>query len=214
MHNPISMKERFDFEKGELNENDAPKNPLELFREWLNLAQEQGITEYQAMCLSTVGTDSRPSSRIVYLRDLIDDQLVFYTNYLSKKGEQLGISEWATVNFFWKEQERQIRVEGKIKPIDNKHSDAYFEARPRGSQIGAWASEQSAVIPNRVHLEKRVAHFEKQFEVDKVTRPEHWGGYGLSVELIEFWQGRKSRLHDRLVYERMDSGWQLQRLAP
>ncbi len=208
------MEERFEFEKSELSEASVPQQPMDLLKEWIELARDQGVTEYQAMVLSTLGSGDRVSSRVVYSRAITESGIIFYTNYQSRKGNEAEEKDQVAANFFWKELERQIRVEGTLERISSADSDLYFSRRPRGSQIGAWASEQSKVIPGRAYLEGRVEQYEKEFEGRVVTRPDHWGGYLLKPDYLEFWQGRKSRLHDRIIYEKSEDSWDIKRLAP
>ena len=208
------MKERNDFTKGNLSEKDVPKDPQLLLNKWLENAADQGVTEYNAMVFSSLGSGNRLSSRVVYLRDFVDDGLVFYTNYNSRKGLEVSENNLVALNFFWKELEQQIRIEGRVDLVSDQLSDAYFKKRPRESQLGAWASDQSECISSRGFLENRVKEFERKFEGADIPRPPHWGGYVVIPDYYEFWQGRKSRLHDRIVYEQGTDGWGKMRIAP
>jgi pyridoxamine 5'-phosphate oxidase len=210
----LAMKERNDFIKGNLSEKDAPKDPQLLLKKWLENAADQGVTEYNAMVFSSLGSGDRLSSRVVYLRDFVDDGLVFYTNYNSRKGLEVSENNLVALNFFWKELEQQIRIEGRVDLVSDQLSDAYFKKRPRESQLGAWASDQSECISSRGFLENRVKEFERKFEGADIPRPPHWGGYVVIPDYYEFWQGRKSRLHDRIVYEQGTDGWGKMRIAP
>ena len=210
----MAMKERNDFIKGNLSEKDAPKDPQLLLKKWLENAADQGVTEYNAMVFSSLGSGNRLSSRVVYLRDFVDDGLVFYTNYNSRKGLEVSENNLVALNFFWKELEQQIRIEGRVDLVSDQLSDAYFKKRPRESQLGAWASDQSECISSRGFLENRVKEFERKFEGADIPRPPHWGGYVVIPDYYEFWQGRKSRLHDRIVYEQGTDGWGKMRIAP
>jgi pyridoxamine 5'-phosphate oxidase len=206
---------REDFIKGELNEKDIAPNPFQQFEKWMKEAVEANVLETQAMQLATVNRQGFPSSRTVYLREYNNHQFIFYTNFESRKGNELAENNRAACLFFWPELERQIRIEGSIKKASDKVSDAYFNARPRESQISAWASPQSQLLKSRGELEERIAMLEKQFEGKPIPRPDFWGGYVLTAHYYEFWQGRKSRRHDRLVYEQdAQYNWQIQRLAP
>jgi pyridoxamine 5'-phosphate oxidase len=173
------------------------------------------IIEPYAMTISTVNSAHRPSSRVVLLRDVSEEGFSFYTNYLSRKGQDIAVNPFAAMNFFWPELERQVRIEGKIVPLEAGASDAYFASRPRGSQIGAWSSPQSEIIESRKVLEDAVENYIQQFDGKDVERPPHWGGYCLIPDYIEFWQGRDSRLHDRICYyQHSDGSWIRSRLAP
>lgn len=206
---------RQDYKKASLDVSDVSDNPLQQFHQWFAEAQQAGVLEPNAMCLSTVAATGRPSSRIVLLKEL-DHGFVFYTNYTSRKGQELADSPFAALNFFWDVLERQVRIEGRVESVTAQTSDAYFQVRPRGSQIGAWASPQSQEIPNRAWLETNQSDVESRFQgQETLPRPAHWGGYRLIPDYIEFWQGRPSRLHDRLVYKLSEAGvWTITRLAP
>lgn len=195
---------------------DIATNPFTQFNHWLQQAIEIEALEPTAMHLSTVGKDNRPSGRIVLLKGIDNEQFVFYTNYQSKKGKQLFENPYASLTFFWAELERQVRIEGKIMPVSEETSTAYFQSRPRESQLGAWTSPQSQTIADRVFLEQKFAEVSTQFEKQTlIERPTHWGGYALTADYFEFWQGRQSRLHDRIVYqERAGKHWEITRLAP
>ncbi len=208
------MKERFDFVKGQLKMHETPKDPGVMLDAWLQNAQANSVSEYQAMVVATVDNKHQVSTRVVYLRDIIADGLVFYTNFNSRKGLDIKKNSEVAINFFWKELEQQIRIQGTIKMVNPDVSDAYFRERPRESQIGAWASDQSKQIPNRAYLEQQLIRYQNEFDGGPVPRPEHWGGYKVIPHYFEFWQGRKNRLHDRICYSKKNGLWSKSRLAP
>jgi len=193
-----------------------PADPWILFKEWYGLAEKEEPSDANAMSLATVGADGMPSVRIVLMKDCDAKGLVFFTNRQSQKGEQLLAHPKAGICLHWKSLRRQIRAEGLITPVSEAESDAYHETRARGSQIGAWASQQSQKLANRGELEQRVKELEKQYEGKPVPRPPHWGGYRLTPRAIEFWQERPFRLHDRIVYHRAGDkdAWIIERLYP
>ena len=192
----------------------ALDNPIKQYEKWFDEALKSNILDPYAACLSTVDNLGRPSSRILYIRDIIPNGFVFYTNYNSNKGSDLNDNKHACLNVFWAELERQIRIQGIITKLEEGISDKYFKSRPRASQIGAWASNQSQKIKDRSELESKIKYYEQQFENKNVSRPPHWGGYCLSPTLLEFWQGRSSRLHDRIVYTKDNNKWSKSRLSP
>ncbi|MFN5909788.1 MAG: pyridoxamine 5'-phosphate oxidase [Bacteroidota bacterium] len=200
------------FDQGKL-EDHLGKEPFETISNWLSEAIERKVHEPNAIALSTFGLDGYPQTRIVYLRELLQDGLVFYTNYNSDKGRSIAANPNVHVLIFWPEMERQISISGKAEKVPDEMSDAYFSSRPWGSKIGAWASHQSEKLSSRQELEDRVHEYAEQF-TDDVPRPPHWGGYLVRPEKVEFWQGRRSRLHDRVMYEFSDGNWQIYRKNP
>jgi pyridoxamine 5'-phosphate oxidase len=206
---------RKDYKLRSLNESDVAVNPFDQFTRWWDDAVSSEIDEINAMTLATATTDGLPSARIVLLKGYDHDGFIFFTNYQSQKGQELEINPHAAVVFFWKELERQVRIEGIIEKVSGKESDEYYNSRPVGSRIGAWASPQSEVIANREEIENNFASLEKKFGNENIPRPGHWGGYKLRPTMLEFWQGRSSRLHDRIRYAlQKDHNWLIERLAP
>jgi pyridoxamine 5'-phosphate oxidase len=196
-------------------EADAKADAIEQFSNWWQDAVNSEIDEVNALTLCTASADGKPSGRIVLLKGYDAEGFVFFTNYDSNKGKELESNPQACMVFFWKELERQIRIEGTVEKISAEESDDYFFSRPPGSQVGAWASPQSRVIENRQVIEKNVEKYEKEFAAKSISRPAHWGGYRLVPTSVEFWQGRQSRLHDRLQYTLLENGqWKMVRLAP
>jgi pyridoxamine 5'-phosphate oxidase len=189
-------------------------DPLQQFGVWWQQAIESEIDEVNAMTLATVNADGNPSARIVLLKDYNLDGFVFFTNYESRKGKDLQANARAALVFFWKELERQVRIEGTVSRISAAANDAYFHSRPEQSQLGAWASKQSSIIQSRNELEEQYKNYETQYAGTLIQRPEYWGGYNVKPELIEFWQGREGRLHDRIQYSKQESGWLMERLSP
>lgn len=199
-----------------LTEDQVSPDPVELFRLWFSQALEVGITEPNAMTLATVTAGGTPAARIVLLKGVDQEGFVFYTNYDSHKGEQMAANPQVALVFWWETLFRQVRIEGTVEKVSVQVSEAYFQSRPKGSQIGAWASPQSRTIPNRDLLDSKVESLEKQYAGQAVLPlPEFWGGYLVRPAMIEFWQGQTNRLHDRLRYSReTEGGWRLERLAP
>ena len=194
--------------------SDAALDPFARLGAWLDEATAAGFVEPSAMTLATATPDGRPSARLVLLRGLGPDGLVFYTNYESRKGEELDANPRAAAVFYWGSLARQVRVEGGVTRLGSADSDRYFAQRPRGHQLSAWASRQSSVVPNREFLEGRVREAERRFAGGAVPRPPHWGGFRLVPERFEFWEGRPDRMHDRTVYLREGAGWRTERLSP
>ncbi|MEQ6917449.1 pyridoxamine 5'-phosphate oxidase [Halomonas aquatica] len=205
---------RRDYEGGQLNESDTPDEPMALFDEWLTLALETEGDDGNVMTLATADTQGRPHARIVLLKGTDDKGLVFFTNYHSHKGSELTNVPHAALVFWWPGLSRQIRVEGRVEQISPEESDTYFASRPRGSQLGAWVATQSVVIPDRTWLSQREQRFQHAYEGQDIPRPIHWGGYRVIPDMLEFWQGQPSRLHDRIRYERRYGSWNRFRLAP
>lgn len=198
---------------GQLSETDVPGNPLPLFKLWFDQAVRAECPEPNSMTLATANKAGNPSARIVLLKGADENGFSFFTNYESQKGKDLAVRPQAALLFHWHELERQVRIQGLVERVSAVESDEYFHSRPSASRIGAWASPQSSVIPNREFLEAAEKEFKAEFG-DAPPRPEHWGGYRLRPTEIEFWQGRPSRLHDRIHYKLNGSTWQVNRLAP
>jgi pyridoxamine 5'-phosphate oxidase len=214
MSNSIINKLRYDYSSKTFDEKDALRNPLTQFDVWMNEALQSEVMEPNAFVLSTVDSMRKPSSRIVLLRGYDENGFVFFTNYNSRKGDNMDVNQHVCLNFFHQSLERQIRIEGVVQKIDTAASDDYFNSRPLGSRLGAWASNQSEKIASREVLERKQKELEEKFADGNVTRPPHWGGYVCKPNYYEFWQGRNSRLHDRIVYESANNQWQIARLSP
>lgn len=206
---------RRDYSLKTLLETEVADNPFLQFGDWWQQAVESEIDEVNAMTLATASLEGVPSARIVLLKGYDENGFVFFTNYESAKGRELAENPKASLLFFWKELERQVRITGLVEKLSAAENDDYFLSRPTGSQIGAWASPQSHIIENRSWLERRVEELNEKFKTEELKRPPHWGGYRVKPVIIEFWQGRSSRLHDRIQYTLQDNGsWKIERLAP
>lgn len=204
---------RKSYERAELNESASEADPLRQFARWFDEARKSGVPEANAMTLATVGSNLRPSTRVVLIKDFDERGIVWYTNRQSRKGRELAGNPWAALQFHWVELERVVRIEGRVREVDDAESDAYFASRPLDHRIGAWASPQSQPIPGRAWLMAEAAKYAARFMLDP-PRPPHWGGYRLEPDCWEFWQGRKSRLHDRLRYRLENGQWIRERLSP
>lgn len=205
---------RKDYSRASLSETDVQANPVEQFSKWFGEAIAAQVPEANAMTVSTATAEGRPSSRILLIKDFDQRGFTFFTNYESRKGRELDSNPFASLLFYWIELERQVRIEGRVERISDAENDAYYNSRPVKSRLGAIASAQSRPVASREVLEARVQEVEKQYG-DHPVRPPHWGGYRLVPDYLEFWQGRPSRLHDRIAYTRQaDGSWQLQRLQP
>lgn len=205
---------RLDYARGGLDLPDLTADPFSMFRRWLGEAIAAGAHEPNAMVLSTVCADSRPSSRMVLLKGYDEHGFVFFTNTASRKGRELASQPACSLLFPWHVLERQVRIDGEAAPLGDDEVAAYFATRPRGAQIGAWASPQSEVVASRAGLARRYARLEEQYAEGEVPVPPTWGGYRITPESVEFWQGRPGRMHDRLVYRRDSGDWRIERLAP
>lgn len=204
---------RTEYGRSELSADTVAKDPIRQFAAWFREAVDAGISEPNAMTLCTASASGMPSGRIVLLKDVTPDGFTFFTNYLSRKGKELGENPHASLVFWWKEQERQVRIEGDVTRVATDASDTYFGVRPRGSQVSAWASPQSSVIESREVLETWAREVEERFDGD-LPRPDFWGGFLLTPRRVEFWQGRPNRLHDRICYSLSETHWKIERLAP
>ena len=208
-----SMRKQYTFNSISIKEIDS--NPLVEFEKWFDFTIEKGVEEPNSMVLSTVSRLGRPSSRVVLLKGLIESQFIFYTNYKSKKAKDILYNSFVSLNFFWSSLERQIRIEGNASKVSEKMSDSYFKNRPRESQISACVSKQSSTINNKDSLEKSILDFNRENKnLKKIPRPNYWGGYKVKPYVIEFWQGRKNRLHDRVRYSLHGKNWKYELLAP
>jgi pyridoxamine 5'-phosphate oxidase len=206
---------RREYTRRGLREEDLAAEPFSQFRAWFDEIARSGVREPNAMTLATATPDGRPSARMVLLKGFDARGFVFYTNFESRKGGELTANPYAALVFFWVELERQVRVEGRVERVSAEESDAYFASRPEGSRLGAWASQQSAVLPGRAPLEARYEELERRYDGREIPRPPFWGGYRVVPESVEFWQGRENRLHDRLRYRRQtDDSWVIERLSP
>lgn len=206
---------RENYTQADLLESTVSPDPIKQFKQWFDDAVSAQIREPNAMTLATVSPDGKPAARIVLLKGVDANGFVFYTNYGSRKGKELAQTPWAALVFLWATLERQVRIEGKVHRVSDTETEAYFYSRPRGSQLGAWASPQSEVIGDRQCLEQELERLESHYADQIIPRPPHWGGFRVYPTQIEFWQGRPNRLHDRLNYRRMqDEHWILERLAP
>lgn len=207
---------RKSYEKQELLEQNCPENPIELFQTWFRNADEsETVEETNAMSISTIGVDGFPKNRVVLLKKITWEGFIFYTNYTSEKGKAIAANNKVCLSFFWPALEQQIIIKGKAEKLAENLSDGYFESRPEGSKLGAWASNQSTVVDSREELEENLKMFERNFQGKEILRPKHWGGYLVKPTSIEFWQGRPNRLHDRLRYKmQKDFSWKLERLSP
>ncbi len=202
------------YARAALSERDADPDPIHFFKRWFDEALKAGVREPNAMTLATLGADGQPSARIVLLKGVDEEGFVFFTNYESRKARELEQLPRAALVFWWEALERQVRIEGTVEKVSAVESDAYFASRPRESRLGAWASDQSRPIPDRSVLEQKLVEVEDAHPGDDIPRPPHWGGFRVLPTLFEFWQGRASRLHDRLEYMPGPDGWTIRRLAP
>ncbi len=205
---------RQDYRLQALNEADVSPDPFQQFQSWFDQAIAAQVPEPNAMTLATADAQGIPSARIVLLKGFDQRGFVFFTNYESQKGQELAQNPYAALVFWWAALERQVRITGRVEPVSAQESDAYFHSRPIGSQLGAWASAQSQRIPDRQVLEQRLQELTLQYQEQTIPRPVHWGGYRLNPSLIEFWQGRSNRLHDRLCYRLHQETWKIERLSP
>jgi pyridoxamine 5'-phosphate oxidase len=204
---------RKDYTLNGLDEKDINQDPIKQFKQWFDEAIESQIPEPNGMVMSTITPQGRPNSRVVLLKGLDERGFVFYSNYNSRKGSNIAQNAFVSLNFWWVELERQVRIEGRVTQVSAEESDVYFNSRPYGSKIGAWVSNQSEIIANRDILIQKQTDLEAQYPT-QVPRPPHWGGYRVVADRIEFWQGRSSRLHDRLCYQLIDNEWKIERLSP
>jgi len=207
---------RKNYQKSELSEDGISDNPMELFQKWFYEVEEsERDTEVNAVTVSTIGADGFPKSRVVLLKKFTWEGFIFFTNYHSEKGKAIALNPNVCLSFFWQGIERQVIIKGVAEKLSENLSDGYYESRPDGSKLGAWASDQSEVVPSRSYLDERLASFEKKFENKEIVRPKHWGGILVKPISIEFWQGRPNRMHDRIRYTlQEDFNWKIERLAP
>ena len=214
MSKPTLSQIRRDYNLKQLSKSSVSENPINQFGLWMDEALASNCNEPNAMTLATSTFEGKPSARVVLLKDFNNHGFVFFTNYESKKSKQLLQNPYAALVLFWPELQRQVRIEGQVKKTDDAESDSYFRTRPEKSKIGAWASPQSQAIPNRKYLENLKSDFQEEFSGKTISRPPNWGGYILQPNLIEFWQGRPNRFHDRIQYTLVNEQWAIERLAP
>ncbi len=203
------------YQKDELLESNVPENPMELFQKWFHEAEKMESGEANAMNLATIGLDNYPKSRIVLLKRFTWEGFIFYTNYDSEKGKAIAKNNHICLSFFWQKLERQVIIKGKAEKLAKNLSDGYFESRPKGSKLGAWASNQSKVVSSRNELDKKLVTIENKFRDNEIPRPENWGGYLIKPSVIEFWQGRPNRMHDRIRFTLQNNfSFKIERLQP
>ncbi|MEZ5046684.1 MAG: pyridoxamine 5'-phosphate oxidase [Chitinophagaceae bacterium] len=205
---------RTDYTLQTLSEHDVHQDPLIQFEHWFQNAVHSQIEDVNAMTLCTVDSQGKPHGRIVLLKGLEEESFIFFTNYLSHKGQEIHANPFVSLVFYWKELQRQVRIEGCIQKISEQASNNYFQSRPRESQVGAWASLQSETLSERQILEKRFEEISNTHANKEIARPAHWGGYAVAPSCIEFWQGRANRLHDRIMYKKVNADWRIERLYP
>ena len=206
---------KLEYRRGQLQREMMAEEPFAQFAVWFAEAAETDLLEPNAMTLATADENGRPSARLVLLKDFDEQGFVFYTNYESRKGRELAVNPWAALTFWWGNLQRQVRIEGRVERVSAEESDVYYNSRPLGSQIWAWASQQSRMIEDRAELEERLAALEARFAVEEIVRPPFWGGYRVVPTAVEFWQGGVNRLHDRFLYSRQaDGSWLIERLSP
>ena len=205
---------RKEYTKAELRKSNILQNPIEQLKLWVNDAIENNLEEPNAMVLSTVDKNAKPSSRVVLLREITEDSILFYTNYNSKKAKSIADNENVCVNIFWQQMQRQVRIEGTCKKVSKQKSDVYFNSRPAASRLASMASTQSEVIESKEKLMQLFDAKKGEFENKNIERPKNWGGFQIKINYIEFWKGGLHRLHDRLVFEKLENNWRLNRLAP
>ncbi|MFD2562080.1 pyridoxamine 5'-phosphate oxidase [Aquimarina rubra] len=207
---------RKSYDKKALEEKEVPKSPFQLFSDWFKeVEKEGGVEETNAMTLTTFGLDGFPKARIVLLKQFDNDGFVFFTNYESEKGKAISYNNKVCISFFWPNLERQVIIKGEVNKLSEEKSTAYFQSRPRGSQLGAWASNQSNIVDSREVLEEKLSYLEKKFDNKEIPKPDFWGGFCVTPIEFEFWQGRPNRLHDRIRYSTaIDDEWKIDRLAP
>lgn len=205
---------RREYAREELSEKEAEEHPIDQFSIWFQQALHAEVRDANAMSLATADVNGKPSVRTVLLKGFDENGFRFFTNYQSRKGHELEVNKQAALCFYWPNLERQVRIEGTVQKLSRADSEAYFQKRPRESQLGAWASDQSRRVESRKELDQRFQEMRKKFEGIEIPAPDYWGGFSLEPTAVEFWQGRKSRMHDRLLYKQEEEGWIIRRLAP